>query len=105
MTDEIINLRAFVEEAADADILSETIGLAAERLMEPEVGARTGAAHSARSPDRLARRNGCRDRNWETRAGTVALRIPGLRNGSCFPSFPEPRRTAEKALAAVIPEA
>ncbi|SFP86815.1 Transposase, Mutator family [Mesorhizobium sp. NFR06] len=73
--------------------------------MELEVGAATGAGYGEKSALRTAQRNGYRDRDWETRAGTVELRIPKLRKGSYFPSFLEPRRMAEKALTAVIQEA
>ena len=105
MTDEMMNLRALVEKTPDADLLREMIGFAAQRLMELEVEGLTGAAYGEKTPERLAQRNGFRDRTWETRAGTVELRIPKLRRGSYFPAFLEPRRLAEKALTAVIQEA
>jgi transposase-like protein len=105
MTDDMMSLRAQLENSPDADFLREMIGFAARRLMELEVEGLTGAPLGERSPDRLAQRNGYRDRNWETRAGTVELRIPKLRKGSYFPGFLEPRRMAEKALTAVIQEA
>jgi putative transposase len=81
------------------------LGFVAQRLMELDVDNRCGAGHGERNEARTNSRNGYRERDWDTRAGTLALRIPKLRQGSYFPPFLEPRRTAEKALAAVIQEA
>ena len=79
-------------EKADADdIVSEMIGFVAQLLIEVDVDNRC---------ERSETRNGYRERDWDTRAGTVALCIPKLRQGSYFPPFLEPRRTAVKALAA-----
>jgi transposase-like protein len=105
MTNDKIALQSLLEKNSDASLLREMIGFAAQRLMELEVETLCGAAHGERSPERINQRNGFRDRDWETRAGTVELRIPKLRKGSYFPGFLEPRRTAEKALTAVIQEA
>jgi putative transposase len=101
----MMDVQALVGKTADGDFLREMIGFAAQRLMELEVGSLTGAAFGEKDAERLAQRNGYRDRDWETRAGTVELRIPKLRKGSYFPGFLEPRRMAEKALTAVIQEA
>ena len=92
MTDDNFALRELLAKSADADLLREMIGFAAERLMALEVQGLTGAAYGERSRDRLAQRNGYRDRAWETRAGTVDLDIPKLRKGSYLPSFLERRR-------------
>jgi len=105
MTDERMALLELVEKEADADLVREMLAFAAERLMELEVEAVTGAPKGARSFLRTTNRNGYRERGWETRAGRIELAIPKLRKGSYFPSFLEPRRTAEKALVAVIQEA
>lgn len=105
MTDDRMALMELIEKGADGDLVREMLAFAAERIMEIEVEGRTGAGHGSRSPDRTNHRNGYRERTWETRAGRIDLEIPKLRKGTYLPSFLEPRRTAEKALVAVIQEA
>ena len=105
MTNERMALLELLEKGADADLIRELLAYASERLMEAEVDRLTGAAAGVRSPDRTNHRNGYRERGWETRVGRIELAIPKLRKGSYFPAFLEPRRTAEKALTAVIQEA
>jgi len=105
MTEERMALKALLEKTSDADVLNEMIGFAANRLMALEADALCNAGRHERTADRLNYRNGYRDRMWETRAGTIELQIPKLRKGSYFPVFLEHRRTAEKALIAVIQEA
>src|SRR5215470_16795720 len=100
-----IALAELAEKGADTDLLREMIQYVAQRMMDMDVESLCAAAYGERSPERLNSRNGYRERLWETRAGSVDLKIPKLRKGSYFPGFLEPRRTAEKALAAVIQEA
>jgi len=88
-----------------AFLLREMIGFAAGKLLALEVGTKTGAGDGEKSGLRLAQRHGQCDRDWQTRAGTARLRIPGRRTGSDFPSFPGFRRMTEKALTAVIQDA
>jgi putative transposase len=102
MTDEMMNLRALVEKTPDADLLREMIGFAAQRLMELEVEGLAGTGYGEKSHERLVRRNGYRDRDWETRAGTVELRIPRLRKGSYFPGFLEDTTPAAQHPCSVV---
>src|SRR4029453_17797229 len=88
-----------------ADVLRQSVAWMVAELMEAEVATQIGAELGQRSPDRVAQRNGYRPRAWDTRVGELELRIPRLRTGSYFPSFLEPRRRAEQALVAVVPEA
>ena len=105
MTLDSMQLTELLEKAGANDIVRDMVAFVAQRLMELDVDNRCGAGHGERSEQRINSRNGFRDRDWDTRVGTVPLRIPKLRSGSYFPPFLEPRRTAEKALAAVIQEA
>lgn len=105
MTDMRMALAELLEKGSDADLLREMVGFVAQRMMDLDVEGICGAQHGERSAERSNWRNGYRDRNWETRSGAIPLKIPKLRRGSYFPGFLEPRRTAEKALTAVIQEA
>jgi putative transposase len=100
-----IALADLVEKGADSDLLREMIQYVAQRLMEADTEGLCAAAYGERHPERANSRNGYRERLWQTRAGSVDLKIPKLRKGSYFPGFLEPRRAGEKALAAVIQEA
>ncbi len=89
----------------DQDLLREGIRVLAQALMDAEVSSQIGAELYERSESRTAHRNGYRTRTWDTRVGTVELRVPKVAPGTYFPSLLEPRRRAERALAAVIQEA
>lgn len=89
----------------DVDFLREGVRVLAQGLMELEVSQQIGAERYERSSERSNYRNGYRERQWDTRVGTIDLQIPKLRKGSYMPSWLEPRRRAEKALVAVVQEA
>ena len=89
----------------DLDFLRETLQVVLRAVMDADVSAQIGAALHEHTPDRTAYRNGYRPRRWDTRAGTIDLRIPKLREGAYLPGFLEPRRRSEQALLAVIQQA
>ena len=89
----------------DADFLREGVRVLAQALMEIEVDEHVGASRHERTESRNGHRNGYRERSWDTRAGTVELSVPRVRDSSYFPSLLEPRRRAERALSAVVQEA
>jgi putative transposase len=109
MADEVRMALAALLRKAEAepglDVLREGVRVLAEALMDLEVTEHLGAAPHERTPERSGQRNGSRDRAWDTRVGTVALRVPRVRAGGYFPSLLEPRTRAERALVAVVQEA
>jgi putative transposase len=92
-------------EENDVDLLREGVRVLAQAVMETEVSSQIGAGPYERSFERVAYRNGYRTRRWDTRSGTIELKIPKVSAGAYFPSLLEPRRRAEKALHAVVVEA
>ena len=109
MADELrIGLAGLLRKAKmehDADFLKEGVRVLSQALMEMEVEEHVGAARHERSAERVGQRNGYRERSWDTRVGTVELKVPRVRDGGYFPSLLEPRRRAERALSAVVQEA
>ena len=89
----------------DLDVLREGVRVLAQALMELEVEQHLGAARHERTPARSGQRNGYRERAWDTRVGTIDLRVPRVRDGGYFPALLEPRKRAERALLAVVQEA
>ena len=90
-------------EQASPDLLRSMVQTFAEALMGAEADAVCGAGYGERSKERASSRSGYRRREWDTRAGSVSLAIPKLRQGSYFPDWLlERRRRAEAALTSVV---
>lgn len=109
MADDVRMALAELVRKADADpstdVLREGVRVLAEAMMDLEVAQHLGAARYERTPERTGQRNGTRERAWDTRVGTIPLRVPRVRDGSYFPALLEPRTRAERALLAVVQEA
>ncbi len=90
-------------ERAEPDVLRLMLSSFMQALMGAEADAACGAAYGTRSPERTNSRNGYRTRDFDTRAGTIELAIPKLREGSYFPEWLlERRKRAERALISVV---
>jgi transposase-like protein len=105
MTDDNMAFLERLQKKGGGDFLKELAEAVLDRLMQLDVEGLIGAERYERTDGRTTHRNGYRDRELETRLGTLELKIPKLRRGSYFPAFLEPRKTAERALVAVIQEA
>ena len=89
----------------DVDFLRDGVRVLSQALMEVEVSQHLGAERHERTAERSGQRNGYREREWDTRVGTIGLRVPRVRDGSYFPTLLEPRKRSEQALVAVVREA
>ncbi len=93
-------------QAAHPDLLREMLSSFVQELMGAEAQQLCGAEYGERSSERVNSRNGYREREWDTRVGTIDLAVPKLRQGTYFPSWLlEPRRRAERAMVTVIAQA
>jgi len=98
-------LRKQLEETSP-DLLRVMVKDFAEALMSADADAVCGAGWGERTPERVNRRNGYRERDWDTRVGSIELAVPKLREGSYFPDWLlQPRRRAEQAFVSVIADA
>jgi putative transposase len=98
-------LRKQLEETSP-DLLRVMVKDFAEALMSADADAVCGAGWGERSAERVNRRNGYREREWDTRVGSIELAVPKLREGSYFPDWLlQPRRRAEQAFVSVIADA
>src|SRR5437763_16873080 len=98
-------LRKQLEEASP-DLLRAMVKEMAEALMGADADVVCGAGYGERSPERVNRRNGYRESDWDTRAGSIELTVPKIREGSYFPDWLlQPRRRAEQAFVSVIADA
>ena len=100
-----IDVPAVLEQLqhAEPDLLRSMLTAFVQTLMSADADAICGAEYGTRSADRSNRRNGYRSREWDTRAGTIELAIPKLREGSYFPDWLlERRKRAERALISVV---
>ena len=84
MTDDRMALKAALEKASDTELLSHMLGFVAEKLMALNVDQLCNASRHERIGARTNYRNGYRERSWDTRAGTVDLKVPKLRKGELF---------------------
>ena len=87
MTDDRMALAQLLEKGSDSDLLREMIGYVAQRLMQLDMDGLVGAAHGERGESRENWRNGYRERDWHTRSGTIALRIPSCAGAATFRGF------------------
>jgi transposase-like protein len=101
----LLELLRKTELDQNADFLREGVRVLTQALMEADISQQVGAERYERAAERTGQRNGYRERQWDTRVGSIELQVPRVRVGNYLPSFLEPRKRAERALVAVVQEA